>query len=154
MKAVIQRVRRASVDIEGRIVGQIDRGLVVLLGVAQEDNRTDVEFMVEKLPAIRVFSDEAGKMNKSLSDIGGALLIISQFTLVADTDRGRRPSFEKAAPPEQAKMLYQLLVDQLKARRLRIETGVFGATMIVSLENEGPVTLVLDSRKREEVKRS
>ena len=153
MKAVIQRVRRASVDIEGRIVGQIDRGLVVLLGVAQEDNQTDVEFLVEKLPAIRVFSDEAGKMNKSLSDIGGALLIISQFTLLADTDRGRRPSFEKAAPPEQAKVLYQLLVDQLQARRLQVETGEFGATMVVSLENDGPVTLVLDSRKREEVKR-
>ena len=153
MKAVIQRVRKASVDIEGRIVGQIDRGLVVLLGVAQEDNQTDVEFLVEKLPAIRVFSDEAGKMNKSLSDIGGALLIISQFTLLADTDRGRRPSFEKAAPPEQAKVLYQLLVDQLQARTLQVETGEFGATMIVSLENDGPVTLVLDSRKREEVKR-
>ena len=130
MKAVIQRVRKASVDTEGRIVGQIDRGLVVLLGVAQEDNQTDVEFLVEKLPAIRVFSDEAGKMNKSLSDIGGALLIISQFTLLADTDRGRRPSFEKAAPPEQAKALYQLLVDQLQARQLQVETGEFGATMV------------------------
>ena len=153
MKAVIQRVRKASVDIEGRIVGQINRGLVVLLGVAQEDTRTDVEFLVEKLPSIRVFSDQAGKMNNSLSDIGGALLIISQFTLLADTDRGRRPSFEKAAPPEQAKVLYQLLVDQLQARRLQVETGEFGATMIVSLENDGPVTLVLDSRKQEEVKR-
>ena len=153
MKAVIQRVRRASVDIEGRIVGQIDRGLVVLLGVAHEDNQSDVEFMVEKLPAIRVFSDEGGKMNKSLSDIGGALLIISQFTLLADMDRGRRPSFEKAAPPEQAKVLYQLLVDQLQARKVQVETGQFGATMVVSLENDGPVTLVLDSRKREEVKR-
>ena len=106
MKAVIQRVRKASVDIDDRRIGQIDRGLVVLLGVAQEDNQTDVEFLVEKLPAIRVFSDKAGKMNKSLSDIGGALLIISQFTLLADTERGRRPSFEKAAPPDQKPKCY------------------------------------------------
>ena len=153
MKAVIQRVRKASVDTDGRIVGQIGRGLVVLLGVAHEDNQTDVELLVEKLPALRVFSDEAGKMNKSLSDIGGALLIISQFTLLADTDRGRRPSFEKAAPPGQAKALYQLLVDQLQARPLQVETGEFGATMVVSLENDGPVTLILDTRKRGESKR-
>ena len=153
MKAVIQRVRKALVETEGRIVGQIGRGLLVLLGVAQDDDDTDVEFFVEKLPTLRIFSDEFGKMNKSLEDIGGAGLIISQFTLLADTDRGRRPSFEQAAPPEQANTLYQLLMDRLRGRGLHIESGIFGASMVVSLENEGPVTLVLDSRRGEQVKR-
>ena len=153
MKAVIQRVRKASVETEGRIVGQIGRGLLVLLGVAQDDDDTDVEFFVEKLPTLRIFSDEFGKMNKSLEDIGGAGLIISQFTLLADTDRGRRPSFEQAAPPEQANTLYQLLMDRLRGRGLPIESGIFGASMVVSLENEGPVTLVLDSHRGEQVKR-
>ena len=153
MKAVIQRVRKASVETEGRIVGQIGRGLLVLLGVAQEDGETDVEFFVEKLPTLRIFSDEFGKMNKSLKDIGGAGLIISQFTLMADTDRGRRPSFEQAAPSEQANTLYQLLMDRLRVRGLHIESGIFGASMVVSLENDGPVTLILDSRKGKQVKR-
>lgn len=153
MKAVIQRVRKASVEIHGRIVGQIGRGLVVLLGVAQEDDSSDVEFFVEKLPNLRIFSDEFGKMNKSLCDVGGACLIISQFTLLADLSRGRRPGFEQAAPPGQARSLYQVLIDRLRARTLHVETGIFGETMIVSLENDGPVTLVLDSRKPEEVKR-
>jgi D-tyrosyl-tRNA(Tyr) deacylase len=153
MKAVIQRVRKASVETDGRVVGQIGRGLLVLLGVAQDDDETDVEFFVEKLPTIRIFSDECGKMNQSLEDIGGAGLIISQFTLLADTERGRRPSFEQAAPPEQAKTLYQLLINQLQVRGLQIKSGIFGASMVVSLENEGPVTLVLDSRRGEQVKR-
>ncbi len=153
MKAVIQRVRKASVETEGRIVGQISRGLLILLGVAQGDGETDVEFFVEKVPTLRIFSDEFGKMNKSLEDIGGAGLIISQFTLMADTDRGRRPSFEQAAPSEQANTLYQLLMDRLRVRGLHIESGIFGASMVVSLENDGPVTLILDSRKDEQVKR-
>ena len=134
-------------------MGQIGRGLVVLLGVAKEDDRTDVEFFVQKLPALRVFSDESGKMNKSLCDISGAVLIISQFTLLADLSRGRRPSFEGAAPPEHAKSLYQYLIDRLRDGGLSTEAGVFGATMVVTLENDGPVTLVLDSRTPEEVKR-
>ena len=153
MKAVIQRVRKASVETEGRIVGEIDRGLVVLLGIAKEDDRTDVDFIAQKLPALRIFSDEMGKMNKSLCDIGGAFLIISQFTLLADLSRGRRPSFEEAAPPEYAKSLYQNLIDRLRESRFRTEAGVFGTTMVVSLENDGPVTLVLDSRMPEKVKR-
>lgn len=153
MKAVIQRVRRASVEIEGRNAGQIGRGLLVLLGVAQDDDQTDVEFLAEKLPTLRIFPDEAGKMNKSLEDIGGAGLIISQFTLLADTDRGRRPSFERAAPPEHARSLYQLLIDRMRARGVHIESGIFGASMVVSLENEGPVTLVLDSRRGNQVQR-
>ena len=153
MKAVIQRVQKASVETEGRIVGQIGRGLLVLLGVAKDDDETDVKFFVEKLPTLRIFSDEFGKMNKSLEDIGGAGLIISQFTLLADTERGRRPSFEQAAPPEQAKTLYQLLIDQLRIRGLQIESGTFGASMVVSLENQGPMTLVLDSHRLQQVKR-
>ena len=153
MKAVIQRVRKASVETEGRIVGQIGQGIVVLLGVAADDDEIDVEYFVEKLPTLRIFSDEFGKMNKSLEDIGGAGLIISQFTLMADTDRGRRPSFEQAAPPDQANTLYQLLIDQLRIRGLQIESGSFGASMIVSFENQGPVTLVLDSNRRQKVKR-
>ena len=153
MKAVIQRVLKASVETEGRVVGQIGRGLLVLLGVDQEDDETDVEFFVEKLPTLRIFSDEFGKMNKSLEDIGGAGLIISQFTLLADTARGRRPSFEQAAPSEQANTLYQLLMDRLRVRGLHIESGIFGASMVVSLENDGPVTLILDSRKGKQVKR-
>ncbi|UCE62754.1 MAG: D-tyrosyl-tRNA(Tyr) deacylase [Nitrospirota bacterium] len=153
MKAVIQRVRKASVETDGRIIGQIERGLLVLLGVAQGDDETDVAFFVEKLPTLRIFSDEIGKMNKSLEDIGGAALIISQFTLLADTDRGRRPSFEQAAPPEQANTLYHQLMDRLRGRGLHIKSGIFGASMVVSLENEGPVTLVLDSRSGKQVKR-
>ena len=153
MKAVIQRVRKALVETDGRIVGQIGRGFLVLLGVAKDDDETDVEFFVEKLPTLRIFSDEFGKMNKSLEDIGGSGLIISQFTLLADTERGRRPRFEQAAPPEQANTLYQLLMDRLRVRGLHIESGIFGASMVVSLENEGPVTLVLDSRRGEQVKR-
>ena len=153
MKAVIQRVQKASVETEGRIVGQIGRGLLVLLGVAKDDDETDVNFFVEKLPTLRIFSDECGKMNKSLEDIGGAGLIISQFTLLADTERGRRPSFEQAASPEQAQTLYQLLIDQLRLRGLQIESGTFGASMIVSLENQGPMTLVLDSHRQQQVKR-
>ena len=154
MKAVIQRVRQAAVETEGRIIGQIGRGLVVLLGVAHDDNEKDVEFLIEKLPTLRIFPDEFGKMNKSLEDIGGSGLIISQFTLLADTNRGRRPSFEHAAAPEKAKILYQHLIDQLRGRGLHIESGIFGATMIVSLQNEGPVTLVLDSQGDQQVKRT
>ena len=153
MKAVIQRVRKASVESEGRIIGKINRGLLVLLGVAQGDDETDVAFFVDKLPSLRIFSDEFGKMNKSLEDIGGAALIISQFTLLADTDRGRRPGFEQAAPPDQARTLYQQVIDQLIERGIQVESGSFGASMVVSLENEGPVTFILDSNKAQQVKK-
>lgn len=152
MIAVIQRVRQASVKTDGRIVGQIGQGLLVLLGVARDDNETDVEFFAEKLPTLRIFADEFGKMNKSLEDIRGEGLIISQFTLLADTNKGRRPSFEHAATPENAKILYQLLINQLRNRGLQIESGIFGASMIVTLENDGPVTLVLDSHKQQQRK--
>jgi D-tyrosyl-tRNA(Tyr) deacylase len=147
MKAVIQRVRRASVEVEDRVVGRIERGLLVLLGVAQGDGPADVAYMVEKIPALRIFGDEQGKMNRSLSDAGGALLLISQFTLLGDTGRGRRPGFEQAAPPDAARGLYEQVVAGLREHGHRVETGVFAAHMVVSLENDGPVTFVVDSRK-------
>lgn len=146
MKAVIQRVTRASVEVDGQPIGTIGAGMLVLLGVAREDSELDVRYMIEKISALRVFSDQAGKMNLSVAEIGGALLVVSQFTLLGDTGKGRRPGFDKAAPPDQAQALYARVIDGLKGRGLRTETGVFGAHMNVSLENDGPVTLILDSR--------
>lgn len=146
MRAVIQRVSRASVVVDGRIEGQIGAGLLVLLGVAKGDGAPDVQYMVEKIATLRVFGDPQGKMNLSLGEVGGAVLIVSQFTLVGDTDKGRRPGFDKAAPPDTARTLYDQVVDGLKGRGLRVETGLFGARMQVSLENDGPVTFILDSR--------
>ncbi len=146
MKAVIQRVTRASVEVDGQPIGTIGTGMLVLLGVAREDSESDVRYMIEKISALRIFSDQAGKMNLSVTEIGGALLVVSQFTLLGDTGKGRRPGFDKAAPPDQAQALYDRVIDGLKGRGLRTETGVFGAHMNVSLENDGPVTLILDSR--------
>jgi len=147
MKAVIQRVTQASVEVDGKIVGQIRAGLVVLLGVAKGDTETDLAHLVEKIPALRIFSDEAGKMNRSLAEIRGGLLAISQFTLLGDTKKGRRPGFDQAADPDVAKRLYEQFVEQLKKTTdLTIQTGVFGAHMKVELINDGPVTFVLDSR--------
>lgn len=152
MKAVIQRVRRASVEVDRHVVGRIEQGMVVMLGVAKGDSAADVEYMAQKLPTIRMFSDEQGKLNRSLTDIDGAILLISQFTLLANLDHGRRPSFEEAAPPQEAELLYRLVADRLRSQGHRVETGIFGASMIVSLDNDGPVTLLLDSRKKERVK--
>ena len=146
MKAVIQRVTRASVEVEGRTVGAIGGGLLVLLGVAKGDGEADCRFMVEKLRGLRIFADEAGKMNRSLLDVGGAVLLVSQFTLLGNTRSGRRPGFEEAAPPEEAKERYQEVVAALKAEGTRVETGVFAAHMTVELVNDGPVTFWLDSR--------
>ncbi|MBI4400585.1 MAG: D-tyrosyl-tRNA(Tyr) deacylase [Nitrospirae bacterium] len=146
MKAVIQRVTRASVEVDGQVVGRVDHGLVVLLGVAKEDGEADARYMVEKLPALRIFGDQQGKMNLSIGEVGGAVLLVSQFTLLGDTARGRRPGFDKAAPPETARLLYEQVVAGLKGCGLQVETGVFGAHMRVSLENDGPVTFILDSR--------
>lgn len=146
MRAVIQRVSRASVVVDGKVEGQIGAGLLVLLGVAKGDGAPDVQYMVEKIATLRIFGDQQGKMNLSLGEVGGAVLIVSQFTLAGDTDRGRRPGFDKAAPPDTARTLYDQVVDGLKGRGLRVETGLFGARMRVSLENDGPVTFILDSR--------
>lgn len=146
MKAVIQRVTRASVEVEGRTVGAIGAGLLVLLGVAKGDSEADCRFMVEKLRGLRIFADDAGKMNRSLADVGGAILLVSQFTLLGNTKSGRRPGFDDAAPPEEAKRVYEQVSASLKAQGTMVETGVFAAHMKVELVNDGPVTFLLDSR--------
>jgi D-tyrosyl-tRNA(Tyr) deacylase len=146
MRAVIQRVSRASVTVEGQAAGRIAAGLLVLLGVAREDGETDVRYMVEKLATLRIFSDAQGKMNLSLGDSGGALLLVSQFTLLADTRQGRRPGFDGAAPPELAEACYEQVITGLRSRGLTVETGVFGAHMQVELINDGPVTMLVDSK--------
>ena len=146
MKAVIQRVTRASVHVEGKTVGQIEYGLLALLGVAKGDGEWDGRYLVEKIRTLRIFSDEQGKMNRSLADIGGSVLLVSQFTLLGSTANGRRPSFDEAAPQDEAKRLYEEVVTGLRDHGTHVETGVFAAHMQVELLNDGPVTFVLDSR--------
>jgi len=146
MKAVIQRVTRASVHVEGKTVGQIEYGLLALLGVAKGDGESDGRYLVEKIRTLRIFSDEQGKMNRSLLDIGGSVLLVSQFTLLCRTANGRRPSFDEAAPQDEAKRLYEEVVTGLRDHGTHVETGVFAAHMQVELLNDGPVTFVLDSR--------
>jgi len=146
MKAVIQRVTRASVEVDGQVVGRVDAGMLVLLGVAKGDGESDGRYLVEKIRTLRIFADEQGKMNRSLTDIGGSVLLVSQFTLLGRTTNGRRPSFDEAAPPEEAKRLYETVVTELRAQKIPVETGVFAAHMQVELLNDGPVTFVLDSR--------
>lgn len=150
MKAVLQRVTRASVEVEGQVVGRIGLGLLVLLGVAKGDDERDLSYLVEKVQTLRIFSDDQGKMNRSLRDVGGALLVVSQFTLLGDTAKGRRPGFDLAAPPEAARALYEDTVRRLRNEGLKVETGVFGAHMQVELLNDGPVTFVVDSRRQGE----
>lgn len=145
MRAVLQHVSSASVTVDGAVTGAIGSGLLVLLGVARGDSAKDVDWMVEKIAGLRVFPDEEGKMNRGVNDAGGALLVVSQFTLYGDTRKGRRPSFDGAAVPDEAKRLYYLFVERARARGLRVETGVFQAMMQVSLVNEGPVTLICES---------
>lgn len=146
MKAVIQRVTKASVHVEGKTVGQIESGLMVLLGVAKGDEEADGRYLVEKIRTLRIFSDEQGKMNRSLADIGGSVLLVSQFTLLGRMANGRRPSFDEAAPPDEAKRLYEQVVAELRDHISHVETGVFAAHMQVELLNDGPVTFLLDSR--------
>ncbi|HTU16442.1 MAG TPA: D-aminoacyl-tRNA deacylase [Gemmataceae bacterium] len=146
MRAVVQRVRRAAVVIDGETVGAIERGLLVLLGVAPDDSQEDGRWLADKLASLRIFNDEAGKMNLSVADVGGALLVVSQFTLYGDCRKGRRPSFLGAAPPEIAVPLYEAFVNALRSLGLPVETGRFGAIMQVELVNEGPVTLILDTK--------
>ncbi|HEY9284922.1 MAG TPA: D-aminoacyl-tRNA deacylase [Pyrinomonadaceae bacterium] len=147
MRAVFQRVTRASVRVAGETVGSVGAGALVLLGVARDDSERDAAYLAEKIAGLRVFDDAEGRMNLSLAETNGALLVVSQFTLYGDTRRGRRPSWIEAAPPEDAARLYEVFV--AKARELvgRVETGSFRATMEVELVNDGPVTLLLDSRK-------
>jgi D-tyrosyl-tRNA(Tyr) deacylase len=146
MKAVIQRVTSASVTVDGKTVGRIGRGVVVLLGVAKGDKETDGRMLAEKIRTLRIFSDDHGKMNRSLMDIGGSVLLVSQFTLLGRTSNGRRPSFDMAAPPDEARRLYEQVATQLRAEGTEVATGVFGAHMEVHLVNDGPVTITLDSR--------
>ena len=147
MRAVVQRVSRASVKVDRVIVGEIGAGLLVLLGVAQEDSEADVDYLVEKITGLRIFEDADGKMNLSVIDTNGAVLAVSQFTLFGDVRRGKRPSFDAAARPEQAKKLYECFVERVRAAGVRCETGTFQAMMKVELVNEGPVTILLDSKK-------
>lgn len=147
MRAVVQRVSAASVTVEGRKVGTIGPGLLVLLGVARGDTEKDGEYLAEKLAGLRIFEDEEEKMNQSVAQIGGSILLVSQFTLYGDVRHGRRPSFTQAAPPEEANRLYEDLAQKLRDKGLTVETGQFQAHMEVSLVNDGPVTILLDSGK-------
>ncbi|MBU1148746.1 D-tyrosyl-tRNA(Tyr) deacylase [Patescibacteria group bacterium] len=147
MRATIQRVSQAKVAIEGKTISSISQGLVVLFGVGQDDTEQDLDWLVKKLTELRIFSDEQGKMNLSIIDAKGELLLISQFTLYADTNNGRRPSFIQAADPELAKRMYELAIQKLTGQGIQVSTGQFGAYMDVHLSNDGPVTINLDSKK-------
>ncbi len=147
MRAVIQRVSRAEVAVNGEITGKIDRGLLVLLGVAHADTEADANYLSEKTASLRIFEDENGKMNLSVADVGGAILVVSQFTLYGDVRKGKRPSFDAAAPPQKARELYEYFVERLRVTGLRCETGRFQEMMQVGLVNDGPVTILLDSSK-------
>ena len=147
MRAVVQRVSRAQVTVGNETVGAIGPGLLVLLGVEKQDDKSDAEYLVKKTAGLRIFQDDTGKMNASVVDAGGTVLVVSQFTLFGDCRKGRRPSFDQAAPPERADALYQQYVNGLRAEGLQVETGVFQAMMQVELTNDGPVTILLDSKK-------
>jgi D-tyrosyl-tRNA(Tyr) deacylase len=148
MKVLVQRVSRASVTVGGEVVGRIGLGLVGLVGVAQGDTEEDARYLVEKTVNLRIFPDEAGKFNRSLSDVGGGLLLVSQFTLMSDTRKGRRPSFIEAAGPTEAEALFNRFVDLGRASGLKVETGRFQAHMMVEIHNDGPVTILIDSKAR------
>ncbi len=147
MRCVIQRVSEASVTANGTLAGKIDRGFMVLIGVSVRDTEKDVRYMAEKVPNLRIFEDDAGKMNRSLLEVGGAILAVSQFTLYGDARGGRRPSFIEAARPEEANRLYEQLVTAWRSMGVHVETGVFRTDMQVSLVNDGPVTILMDSEK-------
>lgn len=147
MRAVIQRVRRASVTINGEVQGEIGRGMVVLLGIHGNDTLADLQWLVKKIVNLRIFDDHQGKMNLSLADINGAMLIISQFTLYGDCRKGRRPGFSSAAAPAIAEPLYRRFIEEIQSKQIKVASGIFQAAMDVELVNEGPVTLLLDSEK-------
>lgn len=149
MKAVVQRVAGARVEVAGEVVGAIDRGLLVYLGVAIGDELRDVEWLAEKVRGLRIFEDEQGKMNRDVGDVGGGVLVISQFTLLGDCRRGRRPSFSGAMPPETAERLYESFVATVRAKGVPVETGRFRADMKVHSLNDGPITMLIDSREGE-----
>lgn len=144
MKAVIQRVSSASVTVDGQVVGRIGQGIMVLLGVEKDDAEASADWLAEKIVGLRIFEDEAGKMNRALTDIGGAVLAVSQFTLAGNCDKGRRPSFDTAAPADEGRRLYEYFVAALKRQNVPVETGIFQADMQVALVNDGPVTFILE----------
>ncbi len=146
MKVVVQRVKRARVKVDAKVVGEINKGLLLLIGVAQEDSEADVHFVADKCVHLRIFEDEHGKMNRSLLEVGGEILAISQFTLLGDTRKGRRPSFINAADPQKGNTLYQKFIERLRMHGVKVETGIFGAMMDVELLNYGPVTLIVESK--------
>ncbi len=147
MRAVVQRVTSSGVTVDGLVVGKIGAGLLVLLGVARDDGNEDADYLANKVTNLRIFNDEQGKMNLSLIDARGAMLVVSQFTLYGDTRHGRRPSYIDAAEPEKANALYEYFVERVRSQGVRVETGVFQAMMQVNLTNDGPVTIILDSKK-------
>lgn len=148
MRLVIQRVREARVDVDGQCCGSISAGLLVLLAVAKGDTQADADYLIEKLLGLRIFPDQAGKMNRSVVECGGSLLIVSNFTLYGDCTKGRRPGFDLAAAPDEARALYDYFVERLRLREAPVETGVFQASMAVHLVNDGPVTLICESRNK------
>lgn len=147
MRAIVQRVHESSVTVEGRVTGKIEKGLLVLLGVSESDTEQDADYLAEKITGLRCFADDASKFNLSLQDVGGSVLAVSQFTLFGDCRKGKRPSFTEAAKPELAIPLYERFVDRMRALGIDVQTGEFGAHMDVHLVNDGPVTLMLDSRR-------
>ena len=146
MKAVIQRVSEASVTVGGNVTGRIGKGLLILLGVGQDDTEEDLEILANKIPKFRIFNDEQGKMNLCLTDVGGSLLVVSQFTLFGTWRKGNRPGFTDAAPPDKGEEMYEQFVERMRAQGIQTETGIFGAMMQVDLTNQGPVTFMLDTR--------
>jgi len=148
MRVVIQRVSSARVRVEGKILGEIGKGFLVLLGVGKEDTEKDADWLAEKIVGLRVFEDEQGRFNLSLQEVGGEILIVSQFTLYGDCRKGRRPSFDHSAPPERAEKLYNYFVEKVKEKGIKVATGKFQALMEVELVNQGPVTLIIDTQKK------
>lgn len=148
MRAVVQRVDCADVSVDGKIVGKIDKGLMVLFGVEKDDTDKDLQYLVDKVSGLRIFEAADGKMNLSVTDVGGKILAISQFTLYGDCRKGKRPSFDTAAKPDMAKLYYEKFVDQIRERGIEVETGIFQAHMLVNLTNNGPVTILLDSKRQ------
>ena len=147
MRAVVTRVNEASVEIDGKIAGEISRGLLILLGAAEGDEEKDIKYITDKCLTLRIFEDENDKMNRSVTDVGGELLVVSQFTLLGDVRKGRRPSFIAAGDPKRAEMMYEAVVERLRGSGLKVATGKFGANMQVASVNDGPVTILLDSTK-------
>ncbi|WP_027627730.1 D-aminoacyl-tRNA deacylase [Ruminiclostridium cellobioparum] len=147
MRAVVQRVKKSSVTVDGSIAGEIGKGLTVLLGVGQEDSDRDIDYLADKIINLRIFEDNNGKMNLSLLEVGGELLVVSQFTLYGDCRKGRRPGYDRAARPEAAKALYEGFVEKCRGFGVKVQTGIFQAEMLVDISNDGPVTLLLDSKR-------